>query len=386
MRSIEQVVQELVYRYVITAPDQGLGSTDPLRDRVRALVPASQQVLKVGAGGGHRAVVGSPAPWTARAAELLDEMDRGVVDVVQQARDVLGRGPLERLQLEVDWDSIAVDPPLVGGRRRLERADLNVDWRARPSSRVRRSRAYVGFSAEVGVQGVHPASRVPVPGVDVAAALCWPVLVETLRDLEGVNVELAEWMGRMVRSWHRRAVLLVGDAFAEWERVPASLGNPWWRDPAVVVEGGSARDRLLSRPSLGATCTPDHTPGRCWHESCWALRRTRMRQIPVVCPLCGHRSLLEHVITGEVRCGCPECASRGVALSWPSLGDCLWLWTGSDRWVGVRRRRPGRGVPYDGVSLTVRVRRGGEWVDVAEVVANEKSSFVEEKERGNEQD
>lgn len=82
--SLEQIVRELVHPYVVDGRRRA-----PLLSDVSAMVMPSQQMIRDGAGSmGKR--VGSPAPWFAPAAELIDEVLRGAMRWESEACHTLG--------------------------------------------------------------------------------------------------------------------------------------------------------------------------------------------------------------------------------------------------------------------------------------------------------
>lgn len=86
--SLEQVVRELLRGHTVHV-DGKPQQRRSLLNAVRDLVMPAQQMVRDGAGSmGKR--VGSPAPWFAPAAELLDEIERGARRWDMEARHTLG--------------------------------------------------------------------------------------------------------------------------------------------------------------------------------------------------------------------------------------------------------------------------------------------------------
>lgn len=218
---------------------------------------------------------GSPAPWSAGPAELLDEIERGSIDLVLTARRVLGLAP----------------PTMPASGRDGRRHDV-------------------------------PLTLVE-PGSAVAPALrALPDLhrrIRSRRDLQNhwlVRVELADGTleaGEIevkLRRWHHRAAVVVG-----MEQRPLPVGqvpNPWHPENAIgesPARGGVGWWR-------GPTC--HHNGSLCDHDSCRVMRWSRThRWVDAVCPWCERPSLLQSPSDGSVYCGRPSCRdSAGRRPSW----------------------------------------------------------------------
>lgn len=210
----------------------------------------------------------SPAPWSPPAAELLDEIRRGSVDLANHARRVLGFGPLQ-----VPW--------LVTPKRGV--------WVARPDG---------------GITYKAPKSRtVYVPAIadrlgSHAALRELPRLIDALRrrdaDHHLVVTVVETGAGKparrrpgvieaQLRHWHREALLLTGHE-VPWARL-TQIPNP------------------ITDPIAGPACA-----GRCGHESCSPVRAGRPRKwVQARCPHCGAASLRQNPATGAVVCLKPSC-------------------------------------------------------------------------------
>lgn len=225
-----------------------------LMDELAEVVVPPQEAMKRPSARRHR-VSGSPAPWSARAAELLDEIERGAVDLVGHARVVLGL-PVATVRAghrRVALDRVQLD---VAARHALgELPELLGLLLARPETRTHHLAATLGDDGNMR------------PG----------------------RIEGELW------AWRSRARKLLG-----YEARPARLtqvpnpDNPhvnpeWWRGRVASV-------------SCGAQCT---------HESCWAAEsdraRTVARWVQARCPWCGRASLIQDPETGDVLCNRGSC-------------------------------------------------------------------------------
>lgn len=222
----------------------------------------------------HR-VSGSPAPWTAAPAELLDEMDRGIVRLIHEARDYLGQPVLSQIAHSHDMTVWAPIP-----------AYTTPTWEATTRTR--------------------PPTQLPTLAIAPAARTAWSVTAATLNELSSVNRELAGWMETRIRTWHYRARILTGEITTEWAHLHDAVENPYYiPDPRYRTPGP------LCTPPLTRTCP---------HPSCHTRREERTPTKQIRCPHCDCRSLTEHTITGEIRCTNPGCSTpTGDQPTWPTL-------------------------------------------------------------------
>ena len=250
----------------------GWGARDPLLDRVAELVPASMQLARSeSAKRAPRGVIGSPAPWSAGPAELLDDVHRSSARMVGEARELLGLGPL--MVGTVDEEGVPRQVP-------LPRCSVDVGGRAA-------LRALPGVWSQLRARGLdgHPL----VTRYDEERA--WPGLIE-LR----------------VRGWAAQARRMLGiDTPRPRLR---QIANP--RHPAewVGVPGATPAE-------IGPSCET------CAHPSCEQFRHDRShRWVMARCPWCGYASLVQED-DGIV------CARRSCLTS--AGGRPHWSWAELDR-------------------------------------------------------
>lgn len=278
-------------RYQRCVHDEGPRARQSLLARLRELVnqPGITAPAADDGGAGSRgssskkAPAGSPAPWAAAPAELVDEILRGATELQGRCRVALGL-------------------------REVPEADTRV--------------------VQLGSQLI----RVSLPAHELGyrALSCLPGLALELRRAGhplGV-LELPDGRlrpGRVevdVRRWHTRAVELLGYE-VPWERlppienpdvvaVPGVLGGPVCWSPACGHES-CARLRVTAawgHCRVGPVCRS------CSHTSCARVRRRRQRLLPWICPWCDADSLRVHPVTGIVRCMRPSCTLQEQSTEW----------------------------------------------------------------------
>ncbi|NHN55789.1 hypothetical protein G9U51_08365 [Calidifontibacter sp. DB0510] len=262
----------------------------PLLDRLALLVPASQSTAPEnpdapGRGSGARKSVGSPAPWSAPAAELLDEVMRGAAELERQARCALG---LPEFQ-EEEIATVRL------GRRVVEAPTPVYDS---GGGRGRRALARLpGLAMQLREVG-HPLGV-----IELADGRLRPGRIE-----------------QAVSRWHTRAMELTGFE-VPWQRMPPGL-NPdraqdaerWIRTQAgpVCASPACSHDvcglarvvEAQGRPRLGPVCAS------CAHRSCGRIRRRRQRYLAWSCPTCFADSLRVNPLTGTVRCLRESCSDQ----------------------------------------------------------------------------
>ena len=237
-----------------------------------------------------KAPAGSPAPWSAPAAELLDEILRGAVELQKRARGALGLEPF----------TVAVWSPTTG----YEPAG----YRHRPISTV----------------AIAPAGRAALDGLPGVVVL----LAERDHPL-GVRISKSGRRSQgsiedRVRSWHQRALTLTGHRLP-LERLPdiPNPDHPWAVDVPRLV--GPACDRVLCGHASCAAVRGARHGGRmgpvcrsCGHESCRRFRSARQKWIRWLCPACGADSLRRDPVNDEVTCLRSSCAdAEDQRSSWP---------------------------------------------------------------------
>ena len=196
-------------------------------------------------GGAHRGrtLAGSPAPWSAAPAELLDEIQWGAIALEAQAEAVLGEEPM-----------VADPAPLQGARlRRVARASLVV------------------LPEQHGVlltrHPEHPLvrGRLLVPG-DESAGYGWGLIEARLR------------------GWYSRARTLTGH-----------------EQPPVVLRyhPNPVDDRGIGGPVCPGECLH--------HSCERARYSRLPRYLPIRCPACGARGLTQDQTTGGLACTRPSC-------------------------------------------------------------------------------
>lgn len=233
-----------------TACSHGGGRS--LMSRLEELVPPGQRAAQQNPGKAPRGPKGSPAPWAAQPAELLDEIRRGAIDLHDSARRVLG---LKRDDGYVGLDlaqraaraltALPSDLLMIEGRGMTAHWLVAAECPGRPRCTVRGDHR-------------HPGS------------------------IEGA-----------VRSWHGRALLVTGH-----EQKRAKVGqvlNPLHPENTERYYRGPVHPR------------PPH--GACdVHESCELMRQDRLNRYQQArCPWCDSVSLEQDPETGHVECVRPSC-------------------------------------------------------------------------------
>lgn len=343
-KSLDEVVDELLAGVPVPVPvdhvcrpsrwqkcTHSVGQRMPLLDRLAELslpaqemMPAPDAPSMIRSAGGHssgvggRGRAGSPAPWSAQAAELLDEILRGAVAAQRQARQVLELEPptVARTQVRQVWPRPR--PVAVGPLHPVE--------------------AHCGHEScgSTGLEVVAvPVDQVAVADAGRHALRTLPGLVSLLADRDhplGVRItgerEIRS-QGRLeerVRGWHRRVLTVLGHA-VELVRLP-QLPNPDhpWSKPRVRFARGPVCESLLcGHPSCASVRWPS-LPGRrlgpvcvsCGHDSCRRIRAGGRRWLPWSCPVCGADSLRRDPVTDTVHCLRPSCVDGdGARPEWP---------------------------------------------------------------------
>lgn len=273
--SLDGVVDELVRRFATEEDSTAHASagsaltdrarTAPLLERLRSLVPAGTSVPKENPGKSPRGVrPGSPAPWAAQPAELLDEIQRGALDLSQHARRVIGMGPLT-----VPY--VVTPAPAVSGPAHPQCEHVSCSAIRPRTVRV--------------LADLDPARGGRAALLDVVRLLPALAAADSTHHLvAGDRVGQPGEVEQQLRKWHHRALLLTGHAVA-WPRL-GEIPNPQ-RDAAR---------------SIG----PAHL--RCAHESCVVIRIGRPRKwIQARCPYCASPSLRQNPETEAIVCTRPSC-------------------------------------------------------------------------------
>lgn len=257
--------------------------TAALLDRVEALVEPG---TTPGEGRSHAKGVpaGSPAPWDARAAELLDEVLRGAVDYAVTVRRLLEFSPLlvrvpvcdgVGVVLPVDRDGV---PLGLAGRAALR--DLAMPGRL--ELLADRKPGHWLVRGEL-IDPEHP-KRGYRPGAVEASVRRWHT-----RSLEvaGFDAPRPRWL------WWAQ------NPMTEWERADVPLG------PACPAQDLQPRLRMQQVT--------------CGHRTCLAIAYAGMGDtVPVWCPECWHRGLQVEPLTGLVFC--PRCLTQeGNRMEWASV-------------------------------------------------------------------
>lgn len=228
-----------------------------------------------------KAPAGSPAPWSAAPAELLDEILRGAVVLQSQCRSALHLSEVVeedereiRLGRQVITTTVAPD---MLGRRALARLPGLVDMLRRDGH--------------------------PLGTTILADGRVRPGKVE-----------------QRVRRWHSRALVLLGHE-VQWRRLAPAVNPDVQYRPEPPGRGAVTElGPVCAAPScghelcrlvrmtlsvghrrIGPVCTS------CSHPSCDRVRRWRSRYLPARCPDCFADSLRSNPGTGEVRCLRPHC-------------------------------------------------------------------------------
>lgn len=255
--SLDQVVDELT-SVCWTKTDRSRAS---LMSRLHLLVePGPGSVEPEPGKKSRRGSVGSPAPWNAAAAELLDEIQHGAINLLARTAAAAGAPAPDAAARGRDGSF-----PRLGlhARRALQSlpAQLELLEQRSPGHPLLRGRALPGD-----------------------------------RGYEWGRAESE------LRRWHRRARLMVG--FDEPPVTLRSIPNP--------VYG-------LHLP--GPVCD---AWWECGHGSCRRLGYSRLgRYVSVSCPVCGARPLVQDPDTGVLACPRPRCRdASGARTAWST--SALW--------------------------------------------------------------
>lgn len=318
-----------------------------LLDRLAELAVPGQQLLPSGedAGiSGKGARRGSPAPWSAPAAELLDEILRGALELNESGRRLLG------------WDELTVPRPAYEHRGPVRwgpspaggigpRQQLPGDVvRRQPAAAVPAAKVDVSVAGRVALRGL--------PGILTALQREAPDRRLTAGPPDKHGVARPGFIEQAVQTWHRRATQVTGDV-TPWHRLPSVL-NPdhwsqqpgqvtvvrWLHGPRCADPERCGHESCTSLSYFRARRTQRWRPRsrfegpacerlRCEHESCFRLRSRRDRWLPWRCPLCRADSLRMDAVTRLVHCLRPACGESwsasvfevGSADPW---GDSPW--------------------------------------------------------------
>lgn len=282
---VPDVVDELVRRFV-TEEDQAPGhkcgpscahrSTAPLLVRIRMLVPPGTSAPRENPGKPAKGVKpGSPAPWAAGPAELLDEVHHGAIRLSCRLRQALGVNPL----------TVSATRP---GQQQAVQVGV---WRDLRHGGIR---ALVDVARLLplleDVQAMRrkqlPRPRDPIGPLCPAAAHWTCPHTSCSRIVAGQVDQLLERIGRDVRRWHTDALVLTGHA-ARWARL-GEIANP-------------ERKRCE-----GPACVD------CNHETCMEVRRGKPRAfVAATCPWCHTPSLRQNPLTRRLVCMKPSCRDEG---------------------------------------------------------------------------
>lgn len=298
------------------ATGERASSRAPLLDRLAELVEPGSSPAERGGHPSHGAKAGSPAPWDPVAAPLLDEILHGAVGLAQQARKVLGFGPLT-----VRYSLI---PPPVGPVCAGECAHGSC-----VEAREQRRRPRPGH---VDV----PAHRAPLDDAGRRALRDLLVTRELLPQSHplrrGGLVSKAHpargWrpgqIEQQLRAWHRRAQVVTGhvqppvvlrqmvnpvEVRADVAHVLCFLGphceKPDCRHASCKQIGQPAATKWVTkgrREVEGPVCSA------CSHPSCVRIAYSRLGMwVTVRCPHCGAAGLPQDPVTGLIYCPRPSC-------------------------------------------------------------------------------
>lgn len=289
----------------------------PLMVRLAELAEPSRQLLKAkDSPTRSKQKPGSPAPWSAAPAELLDEILNGALDFNRRGRRVLGWPDLEiSVPAFVLVPGHEGDPAPYGIGPRPWVPDVTV-----PPRRVLATSTSIETAGRVALRGL--------PGV--VRALMDNAPERRLGSMEFADGRLGQgYIETAVRSWHRRALELTGHE-VRWERLPA-VRNPdhWTNQPPPLIDehtrrgprckGGECehescaalhlfrrtiKTRWLRRHRFEGPVCADV---RCEHGSCFRLRQRRVAWLPWYCPRCHCDSLRHDPVSDLVHCMRPSC-------------------------------------------------------------------------------
>lgn len=233
-----------------TSCDHGSGLS--LIGRLGDLIEPGQRAVQENPGKAPSGPKGSPAPWSARPAELIDEILRGAIDMHDTTRRVLGLKP------DPKYTDTHLDQRGSNALRALPADILMLEGRGKEDHWLAVSACPGRPKCTVGSQHRHPG------GIE-----------------------------RAVRAWHRRALLVTGH-----EQKRAKVGqvlNPLHPDNTERYYRGP----IHQRPPF-KSCDV--------HESCEQMRQDRMHRYQQArCPWCQSVSLEQDPVTGHVECVRPGC-------------------------------------------------------------------------------
>lgn len=259
-------------------------ATRPLLERLRELIEPGSSML--GSPDGDRKPsrrTGSPAPWAAAPAELVDEILLGALEMNTRIRAKVGMDKLRvkrklwRRRIAPSWH-----PPLVPV---YEPHQFLVEQWAKDVPRHEAGETALRDLPKVLARLQHHFPDDP----DAAGALVKPS--EPSRGRHWGYVEAT------VRDWHRRARLMTGHSVDDRtvvHRLPNPHAGKRWPGPIHDV------------------------PNDCGHDSCWRIHLTHQgAHIALRCPYCRTLGLVEDDVTGALFCDRPSCRDDdGSRHSW----------------------------------------------------------------------
>lgn len=249
-------------------------SSRSLLDRLASLVAPGAGPAREDPGKRSKSSTGSPAPWSAEPAELLDEILLGAIDLAVIVRQLLGFAPLPVTLVRVPADP-AWHPPLA--------------YRPLTLPVHRAPRALAGRAALMDLPVTLPLLQERYPHLGKANG----ALLDPARPAKGHRWGEVE---SKVRFWHREAQLLTGHQ-VEAPRV-REMHNPVFGE---------------RRP--GPTCDG---PYECGHTSCRRIAMGHEREwLRPHCPYCGASGLPQDQKTGAIYCDRSTCRDdRGRRHEW----------------------------------------------------------------------
>ena len=306
--TLEQVVSELVDRFHDPrdwpadhrCSKDGPSQCSHQQWADRALLARAAHLVKPGSGSsahdadsprakGGKPQGGSPAPWAAGPALLVDEAHRGAIDFDHRLRQALDLGPLY----------VQLGARIRRGAPRCEDFERT------------RSCPHPSCRPQVVSTITAPVDRSPLDLAGVAALRGLPLLVELLKERDATHDLVAgplidpahpdhgrSWgrVERTVRRWHRDARALTGHV-----------------EPPVILR--QRANPFAGQPWAGPTCDDAWS---CGHLSCRLLfLAPRPPWETAVCPHCGTPGFRWNEETGVMHCDHPRCRDAdGRRPSW----------------------------------------------------------------------